>query len=115
MNNILVADQDPRFRTLYTFIFDQYHVFQAASVSEAKQFLQQQKIDLLVTEWEFPDGTAENLISYLKARENIPVLLVSIIQDMLPPVPHLVKHRLNKPCPLPELRGSVAQLLTAHA
>ena len=115
VNTILVADQDPCFRTLYQFIFDHYRVFQASSVAQAVQFLQQQEIDLVVTEWEFPDGTAQHLISHLQDTERVPVMLVSLIQDMLPPLPGLVKCRLDKPCSLAALRGSVRQLLTDSA
>ena len=110
-NNILVADQDPRFRKLYQFIFDRYNVYQAASVAQALQFLQQQSIDLVVTEWEFPDGTAQSLIDYMESGTAVPIVLVSLIQDMLPQLPDSVKRRLDKPCRLPDLRGSVSQLL----
>jgi DNA-binding NtrC family response regulator len=112
MRNILVADRDPRFRTLYQYIFDQYRLFEAGSVAQALACLDENTIDLVVTEWEFPDGTAAALLDHL-ANGTVPVVLVSLIQDMLPPLSPVVKERLDKPFHLPELRGAVGQLL-AH-
>jgi DNA-binding NtrC family response regulator len=112
MRNILVADRDPRFRTLYQYVLDQYCLYEAGSVSQALECLAENAIDLVVTEWEFPDGTAAALLDHL-ATKTVPVVLVSLIQDILPPLSPVVKERLDKPFHLLELRGAVGELL-AH-
>jgi DNA-binding NtrC family response regulator len=111
MSNILVADRDPQFRTLYHFVLSGHHLFEADSVSQALALLANQPIDLVVTEWEFPDGTAESLLEGMPSGHPVPVVLVSLIQDLVPPLPDVVKQRLNKPFRLPDLRSTVTQLL----
>ena len=111
MSHILIADRNPHFRKLYQFVFRDYDLYEAGSINQALSCLERQPVDLLLTEWEFPDGTARKLLEHLQLGQQVPVVLVSLIQDTLPPLPSVVKRRLNKPFHLPELRSAIRQLL----
>ena len=111
MSHILIADRNPHFRKLYQFVFRDYDLHEVGSITQALSCLEREPVDLLVTEWEFPDGTARKLLEHLEADRPVPVVLVSLIQDTLPPLPSVVKHRLNKPFHLPDLRSAIRALL----
>lgn len=111
MSHILIADRNPHFRKLYQFVFRDYDLHEAGSIMQAMHCLEQEPVDLMVTEWEFPDGTAGELLERLQVDRPLPVVLVSLIQDTLPPLPSVVRQRLNKPFHLPELRSTIKALL----
>ncbi len=111
MAHILVADSNPHIRTLYQFMFRDYDVGEAGSVSQALEYLDRWPTDLLLTEWEFPDGTAQVLLEHLLKTGRTPVILVSGLQDQLPPLPDIVKRRFDKPFHLPELHSTVKGIL----
>jgi len=62
--NILIADYDPAILKLYTRIFATtgYSSTMAASISEARGFLETNHYDLLVTDLMFPDGLGTELV-----------------------------------------------------
>jgi len=66
--SILIADDDPAMRRLYTRIFSEtnYSITIATSVAEARGFIETNHYDLLVTDLMFPDGLGTELVKLLK-------------------------------------------------
>ena len=114
MRNILVVDQDPDFGTLCQFVLGEYHVLTAGSVEQALGCLTEEPVDLVLTEWVFSDGTAQELVEQMPDRA-VPVILLSAIPDMWPALPRRVRARIDKPFNLPDLRAQVGHHLADRA
>lgn len=69
--SILVVDDEPDLRTLYelTLLREGYRVETAASVEEARQQLQTQKFDVVITDMRLPDGFGMNLLHDLRDQQ----------------------------------------------
>ena len=96
MARVLVADSDARFREQYQHMFQDELVVLVSSVAQALEYLRRQAVDLVVTEWEFPEGTAHPLLEYLDRDKSTPVVLVSGTKTRLPKLPDIVKRRVFK-------------------
>lgn len=68
--NILIADDDPGMLRLYTRMFSGtgYSITLAASVVDARYFLEANHYDLLVTDLMFPDGLGTELVKLFRKR-----------------------------------------------
>lgn len=71
--HILVLDDEPDLRTLYelTLLREGHRVHSAANLAEARECLQQQRFDLVITDMRLPDGQGLSLLREL-AEENRP-------------------------------------------
>ena len=69
--SILVVDDEPDLRTLYelTLLREGYRVETAASVSEARQQLQVQRFDAVITDMRLPDGFGMELLRDLRDQQ----------------------------------------------
>jgi len=69
--SILVVDDEPDLRTLYelTLLREGYHVEAAASVHEARQVLQAQRFDVVITDMRLPDGFGMELLHALRDQQ----------------------------------------------
>lgn len=68
MRTLLVVDDEPLLRwSLSEFLRDRFTVVTAASVSEAKDALSRLTIDLILTDFELPDGTGEDVLEHAKS------------------------------------------------
>jgi two-component system, NtrC family, response regulator PilR len=71
LNNIqiLVVDDEPDLRTLYelTLLREGFRVSAAGSVQEARQLLEEQQFDVLITDMRLPDGLGLELIAQVKS------------------------------------------------
>jgi len=69
--HILVVDDEPDLRTLYelTLLREGYHVDTAATLSEARQHLAQQRFDVLITDMRLPDGMGTALLEQVRNQQ----------------------------------------------
>lgn len=69
--SILVVDDEPDLRTLYelTLLREGYRVETAASVDGARQQLQTQKFDVVITDMRLPDGFGMDLLHDLRSQQ----------------------------------------------
>lgn len=69
--SILVVDDEPDLRTLYelTLLREGYRVEAAATVQEARQALQSQRFDVVITDMRLPDGFGMELLHELRAQQ----------------------------------------------
>ena len=67
--HILVIDDEPDLRTLYelTLLREGYRVETAGSVKEARELLEQQRFDVVITDMRLPDGLGIELLVSLRA------------------------------------------------
>ena len=68
---ILVVDDEPDLRTLYelTLLREGYRVQTAGSVGEAREQLQNQTFDAVITDMRLPDGLGMELLHELRAQQ----------------------------------------------
>ncbi|MGI9133517.1 MAG: sigma-54-dependent transcriptional regulator, partial [Rhodoferax sp.] len=68
---ILVIDDEPDLRTLYelTLLREGYRVETAGSVGEARQQLEKQRFDVVITDMRLPDGLGIELLVHLRATQ----------------------------------------------
>ena len=69
--SILVVDDEPDLRTLYelTLLREGYRVETAASVGEAREQLQTQRFDVVITDMRLPDGMGMELLQDLRNQQ----------------------------------------------
>ncbi|MDR0224923.1 MAG: sigma-54 dependent transcriptional regulator [Burkholderiaceae bacterium] len=69
--SILVVDDEPDLRTLYelTLLREGYRVETAASVGEARDQLQTQRFDVVITDMRLPDGMGMELLQDLRGQQ----------------------------------------------
>ena len=69
--SILVVDDEPDLRTLYelTLLRAGYRVETAATVQEARQQLQAQRFDVVITDMRLPDGFGIELLQNLRDQQ----------------------------------------------
>lgn len=69
--SILVVDDEPDLRTLYelTLLREGYRVETAATLQEARQQLQAQRFDVLISDMRLPDGFGMELLQELRAQQ----------------------------------------------
>ena len=69
--SILVVDDEPDLRTLYelTLLREGYRVETAASVTEARELLQAQRFDAVITDMRLPDGFGMELLQDLRDQQ----------------------------------------------
>jgi two-component system response regulator PilR (NtrC family) len=69
--SILVVDDEPDLRTLYelTLLREGYRVSTAATLQEARQQLQTQRFDVVITDMRLPDGFGMELLHDLRDQQ----------------------------------------------
>ncbi len=69
--SILVVDDEPDLRTLYelTLLREGYRVETAASLGEAREHLQTQRFDVVITDMRLPDGMGMELLQDLRSQQ----------------------------------------------
>lgn len=78
MVQILLVDDDGTFLNGLKMFFDMKHIstITATTVSKAKELLCSEKISLICTDWDLPDGTGMDVLAYVR-NTNIPVVFLT--------------------------------------
>ncbi len=80
---ILVVDDEQLIRQQLSILFDKYgfFCFQASSAREAKQILQQERIDLATIDVLMPGENGIELTKWIKSTTDIPVIMLTSLDD----------------------------------
>ena len=117
LGRLLIVEDDSDLRTAMSIglRMEGYSVQGAGSVEEAQDLLNQERVDLLITDWYLPDGTgAQVCAAGRKANPNLPIIALSGLQDgqavdLAGCRPNLF---LDKPISFTELFSHMRALLT---
>ena len=80
---ILVVDDEPAIRRLLrsTLGVQDYTVLEAASVAQALELLEREKVDLIILDLGLPDGDGFEVISKLRPDSQVPIVVLSSRDD----------------------------------
>jgi len=114
---ILVVDDESAIRFLYEEELKEagYKVFTAASGTEALKFLDENKVDLVVTDLKMPETSGLAMIPYLhKYNPKLPILVVTAFpqyEGLLVGEENSVKGFFVKPVKMADLKARIAQIV----
>lgn len=78
---LLLVDDAPTILTLLSNLFGKNHeVFKSSTLSEAREVLTNNKIDLVICDLNMPDGKGQDLVSFMKADSksaSLPIVVLS--------------------------------------
>ncbi len=118
---ILVVDDEPDLRTLYelTLLRAGYRVTTAASVQAARQCLQAQRFELVITDMRLPDGMGLELLHWLQRPERhercIVITAYGSAENAVESLKAGAFDYLTKPVDLQQFRSVVAAALQSSA
>jgi len=80
---ILVVDDEPAIRRLLrsTLGVQDYTVLEAASVAQALELLEREKVDLIILDLGLPDGDGFEVIRKLRPDSQVPIIVLSSRDD----------------------------------
>src|SRR5687767_8278293 len=84
LGRLLIVEDDNDLRTAMSIglRMEGYSVQGAGSVEEAQDLLNQERVDLLITDWYLPDGTgAQVCAAGRKANPHLPIIALSGLHD----------------------------------
>ena len=92
--SILVVDDEPDLRTLYelTLLREGYEVVSAPDLTQAREWLAQQRFDVLITDMRLPDGLGLELLRELADAQAQAKLWEDKCHDLIAP------HYILDPC-----------------
>ena len=82
MNNILIVDDEERFRNVYKKLLSNegYKIFDVSNTLKARDILKNEKIDLVLLDINMPDNQGDVLYKVIKSfHNNILVIVISVI------------------------------------
>jgi two-component system, NtrC family, response regulator PilR len=116
--HILVVDDEPDLRTLYelTLLREGHRVQSAANLAEARECLQQQRFELVITDMRLPDGIGLSLLRELAEQSRPERVIVITAYGSAESAVEALKHGafdyLTKPVNLKQFRSAVVTALT---
>lgn len=115
--SILVVDDEPDLRTLYelTLLREGHEVVSAPDLTQAREWLAQQRFDMLITDMRLPDGLGLELLRELNAQERREKCIVITAYGSAENAVEALKtgafDYLTKPVDLKQLRAAVQAAL----
>ncbi len=119
--NILVVDDEPDLRTLYelTLLREGYRVEAAGSLQEARDLLQKQRFDAVITDMRLPDGLGLELLHDLRDQQRSERCLVMTAYGSAENAVEALKagafDYLTKPVDLKQFRTAMASAIQGGA
>lgn len=116
---VLVIDDEPDLRTLYelTLLREGYRVETAGSVQEARDQLQQQRFDAIITDMRLPDGSGTDILAQLRAEQRpercVVITAYGSAENAVESLKAGAFDYLSKPVDLKQFRAVVANALQA--
>lgn len=118
---VLVIDDEPDLRTLYelTLLREGYRVDTAGSVQDARQLLQTQRFDVVITDMRLPDGLGTHILNDLKAQQRAERCVVITAHGSAENAVESLKagafDYLTKPVDLKQFRAAIASAVQGSA
>lgn len=118
--SILVVDDEPDLRTLYelTLLREGYEVVSAPDLTQAREWLAQQRFDMLITDMRLPDGLGLELLRELNAQQrsekSIVITAYGSAENAVEALKTGAFDYLTKPVDLKQLRAAVQSALQSQ-
>jgi len=118
--SILVVDDEPDLRTLYelTLLREGHEVVSAPDLTQAREWLAQQRFDMLITDMRLPDGLGLELLRELNAQERgekcIVITAYGSAENAVEALKTGAFDYLTKPVDLKQLRAAVQAALQSQ-
>ena len=118
--SILVVDDEPDLRTLYelTLLREGHEVVSAPDLTQAREWLAQQRFDMLITDMRLPDGLGLELLRELNAQERgekcIVITAYGSAENAVEALKTGAFEYLTKPVDLKQLRAAVQAVLQSQ-
>lgn len=118
--SILVVDDEPDLRTLYelTLLREGHAVVAAADLAQAREWLGQQRFDVLITDMRLPDGLGLDLLTELNAQQRAEKCIVITAYGSAENAVESLKagafDYLTKPVDLKQFRAAVVSALQSQ-
>jgi two-component system, NtrC family, response regulator PilR len=118
--SVLVVDDEPDLRTLYelTLLREGHEVVSAQDLTEAREWLEQRRFDVLITDMRLPDGLGLELLRELNAglrtEKSIVITAYGSAENAVEALKSGAFDYLTKPVDLKQLRSAVTQALQSQ-
>ena len=118
---VLVIDDEPDLRTLYelTLLREGYRVDTAGSVEDARQLLQTQRFDVVITDMRLPDGLGIDILNDMRAQQRTERCVVITAHGSAENAVESLKagafDYLTKPVDLKQFRSAIASAVQGSA
>ena len=118
---VLVIDDEPDLRTLYelTLLREGYRVDTAGSVQDARQLLDTQRFDVVITDMRLPDGLGIDILNDLRAQQRTERCVVITAHGSAENAVESLKagafDYLTKPVDLKQFRAAIASAVQGSA
>jgi two-component system response regulator PilR (NtrC family) len=118
--SILVVDDEPDLRTLYelTLLREGYEVVSAPDLTQAREWLVQQRFDVLITDMRLPDGLGLELLRELntqqRSEKSIVITAYGSAENAVEALKTGAFDYLTKPVDLKQLRAAVQSALQSQ-
>ncbi|MDP2251365.1 MAG: sigma-54 dependent transcriptional regulator [Hydrogenophaga sp.] len=118
--SVLVVDDEPDLRTLYelTLLREGYEVISAPDLTQAREWLQQRRFDVLITDMRLPDGLGLELLRELgrtqRTEKSIVITAYGSAENAVEALKTGAFDYLTKPVDLKQLRSAVTAALQSQ-
>ena len=77
MKKILIIEDDKNLQEglAFSLKLEKYEILTASTIKQSMEFLQSEKIDLILLDCNLPDGSGFDLCTIIKQKEEIPILI----------------------------------------
>jgi DNA-binding NtrC family response regulator len=119
MKNILVLEDDPILLLAYRELLSAYDytLILCSDVASAAEYLSQNHIDLIISDYHLPDATSMVLLKLIQVwKKDIPIIIITsnnLIREEQPEIIALVKSLMFKPIHKNEFYHNINTLLSA--
>jgi DNA-binding response OmpR family regulator len=107
---ILVVDDDPNIRELIRRTLSEYSVT-TSNAHDAMRIINEGSVTLLVTDFSMPGKTGLDLLSIVKRKYKIPVIMITGYTDKLEYLATRADAVLGKPFTIEQLKNTIINIL----
>lgn len=116
MKKILIIEDDKNLQEglAFSLKLEKYEILTASTIKQSMEFLQSEKIDLILLDCNLPDGSGFNLCTKIKQKEEIPILMLTARDTEMDEVKALelgMDDFMSKPFSLAVLKARIKKLI----
>ena len=116
MKKILIIEDDKNLQEglAFSLKLEKYEILTASTIKQSMEFLQSEKIDLILLDCNLPDGSGFDLCTKIKQKEEIPILMLTARDTEMDEVKALelgMDDFMSKPFSLAVLKARIKKLI----
>ena len=116
MKKILIIEDDKNLQEglAFSLKLEKYEILTASTIKQSMEFLQSEKIDLILLDCNLPDGSVFDLCTKIKQKEEIPILMLTARDTEMDEVKALelgMDDFMSKPFSLAVLKARIKKLI----